>query len=114
MDLVFIFGVMEIDTKAILLIALNMDLAIKKMHRVISIKDIFREDRKTGMGSTTGQMAAIIVVISKMAKNKAKESGDQVMKVSTTKATTKTAKDKAMACMYGQMALFIRESIIMI
>jgi hypothetical protein len=114
MDLGFIFGVMEIDMKAVFLIASNMDLDIKKMDKVMSIKDIFREDKKMDMESTTGLMVAIIAVILKMVKNKAKESGDQVLKASTTKAITKKGKDKATACMYGQMELSTKDNIMTI
>jgi hypothetical protein len=55
------------------------------------------------MESITGQMAAITVETSKMVKNKAKEYGDQVIKVNITKVHTKMERDRGLVFMYGKM-----------
>lgn len=114
MDLEYIFGAMEIDTKEILRIVLNMDLAMRKMPKVTSTKVIFREDKNMAMGSIIGQMVATTVESSKMAKRKGKECGNQALKANITKAHIKREKDKDWEFMFGRMVLFTKESIVKI
>ena len=103
MDLVYIFTAMEIDTKVLLLIALNMDLGMKKMQKAISIKETSREDKKMAMGSTTGQMAATTVETLEMEKSKARDYGNQVFKVNITKVHIEMERDKVLVCICGLM-----------
>jgi len=104
MGLEYIFTGMEIDTKVLFLIVLNMDSDMKKMQKVISTKGIFREDRKVDMENTTGLMVAITVETLKKAKNKAMEYGDLVIRVNIMKVRIKMERDKVLVFMCGRMA----------